>query len=235
MAELSDFMGHILEEITRALVRADIEAIRTARMYVSGEDGLLKNFAIPRMRLPNIEITAPLVITDVPEGYVEKTDPDLLSQSVAIDVKEILATKKININITEIIKIIKEDEFLSKGYLNETSVDTLSIKIGDRVKRTERKTTNSADVHKRVVSLIREQLIKTFNMLPRKPLGIGINPKTSVIKEFNQAAGQGGANVLYLKMSVTEEALEIDFKDPSEPVPADQPKTKPIIKRLSPE
>jgi hypothetical protein len=88
MAELSDFLGHILEEITRARVQADVEAIRTAKMYVSEEDGLLKNFAIPRMRLPNIEITAPVVITDVPEGYVEKTDPNLLSQSVASDLKE---------------------------------------------------------------------------------------------------------------------------------------------------
>jgi hypothetical protein len=130
--------------------------------------------------------------------------------------------------------IIKEDEFLSKGCLNETSVDTLSIKIGNQIKGTELKLTSSANVHKQVVSLIREQLIKTFNILPRKPLGIGINPKTSVIKEFNQATGQGGANVLYFKMSITEEALEIDFKDPSEPVP-DLPKTQPIIKRLSPE
>jgi len=221
MAELSDFLGHLLEEVTRARVQADFESIRVAKIYAA--DDLLKTFAIPRMRLPNIEITAPVVIIDVPEGYMEKTDPNLLSQSVAKDVQQILTQNKKRLAITEIVKIIKEDASLSQGYLNETSADILSSKIGNQIK-------SSAEVHKQVVQLIHDQLIKTFQNLPRTTMGIEINAKTSAIKEFSQTAGQG-ANVIYFKMSITEDAMEIELKDPSEPVSNGQSN----IKRLLPE
>ncbi|MGB8217962.1 MAG: hypothetical protein WCE94_11745 [Candidatus Methanoperedens sp.] len=230
MADLSDFLGHILEEITRARVQADSAAIRTAKLYASDKDGFLKHFPVPRMRLPNIEITAPVVIIDIPEGYMEKTDPNLLSQSVADDVLKILTKKKISLDIAEITNIIKEDESLSKGYLSETSADVLSGKIGTQIKTMATKTISSADVHKKVVSLIHDQIFKTFQLLPRKPMGIVINAKTSAIKELSQTAGQG-ANVVYFKMSITEDAMEIELKDPSEPVSDGQSN----IKRLIPE
>ena len=228
MPELSDFLGHILEEITRARIQADLEALRTARMYASDENGLLKNFAVPRMRLPNIEISAPVIITDVPEGYVEKTDPDLLSQTVANDLVTMLSERKIKIDIAQITKMIRANELLSKGYIGETSADTLSKNIGNQI-RLGTKGRSAGNVHKQVVSLIHEQLIKTFSALPRKPLGISIDPKTSAIREYNRTGGQS-ANVVYFKLSITEEALEINFKDPSELAEGESK-----IKRLVPE
>lgn len=235
MVELSDFLGHILKEITRARVQADFEAIKTAHLYVSKKDGLLKNFPIPRMRLPNIEITMPVAITDVPEGNVEKTNPDLLSQSVVSDLTELFAKKNIEMDTTEIEKIIKEDEFLSKGYFTATSIDILSAKIENLLKTTGQINTSSQDGLKQLVSLIRKQLIKTFNNLPKKPLGIAINPNTSVIKEYNKSPGQEGANVMYIKMCITEDALVMDLKEPSKTDSTHPSKIKPIIKRLSPE
>jgi hypothetical protein len=76
-------------------------------------------------------------------------------------------------------------------------------------------------------------LAKTLQALPRSPAGIGIDATTSAVKEFSTAAGQG-ANVLYVKMSISEDALEIEFEQPAEPVPG-QPPPPPVIKRLSPE
>ena len=172
MTDLSDFLGHILEEITRARVQADFESVRTAKLYASDKEGFLKYFAVPRMRLPNVEITAPAVIIDVPEGFMEKTDPNLLSQSVAADVQKILSQNKIRLGIAEIIKIIKEDKSLSQGYLSETSADFLSFKIGNKIKTRDTKSRTSGETHKQVVALIHAQLIKTFQFLPRKAMGI---------------------------------------------------------------
>ncbi len=230
MAELSDFLGHILEEITRARVQADFAAIRTAQMYASDEEGLLKYFPVPRMRLPTIEITAPVVIMDVPEGFMEKTDPILLSQSIAKNVLEILIQNKIKLDVTEIIALIKEDKSLSQGYLNNTSAEILSNKIGSQIETISTKSKNPAETHKNIVALIHDQLIKSFDMLPRKTVGIAINAKTSAIKEFSPTSGQS-ANVAYFKMSITEEALEIELKDISKPIGEGQTK----IKRLTPE
>lgn len=235
MVELSDFLGHLLKEITRARVQADMEAIKTAQMYAAEKNGLLKNFAIPRMRLPNVEITIPIAITDIPQGHVEKVEPNLLNQLVVHDLKELITKKEIKIDTAQITKIIEEDEFLSKGYLTATSIETFCTKMDNQIKATEPKIRTSQDTHKQVVSLIRKQLIKTFNKLPKKPLGIAINPNTSAIKEFNKSNTQGEANVMYLKMSITEEALEIDFKEPPQSDSNVQAKTKPLIKRLSPE
>jgi hypothetical protein len=234
MAELADFLGHILEEITRARVSADAEAIRTAKRYASDPDGLLRYFPVPRLRLPNIEITAPLIVSTVPEGHLEKTDPQMLSQAVAADLVRVLTQREIRISTAEIIAVIKEDPSLSNGYVSQSSADTLSVQIGNRLKLPASDEKKSGDLHAEVVSLIRKQIVLTLNGLPLSPVGIGIDARTSAVKEANRSAGQG-ANVLYVKMSISEEALDIEFKEPPLPVTAGQPTPPPEIKRLSPE
>jgi hypothetical protein len=234
MAELSDFLGHILQEITRARVSADAEAVRTAKLYAADPDGLLKHFAVPRVRLPNVEITAPMIVTVVPAGHVEKTDPDLLSQTVAADLLNMLTEQRLNVSTAAIVKIIEADASLSKGILSRSSVDSLSVKIGDQIELPASRTKSSEETHAEVVALIREQIGKTLQALPRSPVGIGIDATTSAVREFSPPAGQG-ANVLYVKMSISEEALEIEFEQPSEPGPDGKPASVPGIKRLSPE
>jgi hypothetical protein len=212
MPEFSDFLGHILKEVTRARIQADLEAIRTARMYASDESGLLKNFPIPRMRLPNVEITAPVIITDVPDGHVEKTDPKLLSQTVSDNVQALLTKQNIKIETVQITELIRSNELMARGLIDETAAEILSRNIGDQIRKTTRQ---SAEVHNQVVLLVREQLKETFESLPRQPVGITINARTAAVKEHSSQPGQG-ANVVYFKLSITEDALEINFKDPSE-------------------
>ncbi len=229
MSELNDFLGHILEEITRARIQADYASIRAAKLYAADPDGLLRNFSVPRMRLPNIEITAPLVINDVPNGFMEKTDPALLSTTIVSGLKKFLTGKKLRINTTDIIKLIKEDLFLSKGQIKEDSVNNLSLKISEKILAGTPKNRISANTHTEITDMIKEQLLTSFNTLPRQSLGIEISAKTSVIKEYNQM--QGNANVIYCKMSITEDAMDIEFENPSEL--SSEEKSK--IKRLLPE
>jgi hypothetical protein len=147
---------------------------------------------------------------------------------------KILAQQKIDISTTEIINVIKADPSMSKGYLSQSSADTLSIKIGNCIKTPASRVKSSEEIHAEVVSLIRKQIDLTLQTLPVSPVGIGIDATTSAVKEFNRTASQG-ANVLYVTMSISEEALDIEFKEPSEPVPPGQPTPMPGIKRLSPE
>lgn len=234
MADLSDFLGHILEEITRARVFADAEAVRTAKRYASDPDGLLQYFAVPRLRLPNIEITAPMIVRTVPDGYVEQTNPDVLGPAVAGGVASVLTQQKIRISTAAITDLIKADPLLSKGILSQTAADTLSAQIGSQFKSTATRQKSAAAIHAEVVALIRQQIDETLKKLPRSPVGIGIDASTSAVKEFNVQAGQG-ANVLYVKMSISEDALEIEFERPAEPAPDGQPAPAPGIKRLTPE
>jgi hypothetical protein len=233
MADLSDFLGHILEEITRARVSADTEAVRTAKRYAADPDGLLKYFSVPRVRLPNVEITAPMIVKLVPDGHVERTNPDLLSQTVAADLLKMLTQQSIKISTGEIVSVIQADPSLSKGYLSQSSADTLSVQIGHQIKTPASREKSSEEIHAEVVSLIRQQIVRTLQTLPLSPVGIGIDATTSAVREFRSPAGQG-ADVLYVKMSISEEALEIEFEQPPEPAPG-QPTPVAGIKRLSPE
>lgn len=234
MAELSDFLGHILEEITRARASADAEAVRTARRYAADPDGLLRYFPVPRVRLPSVEITAPMIVSVVPDGHVERTDPDLLSRAIADDLLKALTRQKIKISTREVTEIIAADPSLSKGYLSQSLADALSIKIGNRIETPAVDGKSPEELHAKVVALIRKQIGLTLQTLPLSPVGIGIDARTAAVKEFGHSPGQG-ANVLYVKMSISEEALEMEFEQPSEPVLAGKPTPAPEIKRLSPE
>lgn len=225
MADLSDFLGHILEELTRARVMADVETIRTAKLYASDENGLLKNFPIPRMRLPNIEITVPVVIDGVPDGYVEKTDPILLNKALSADIRQILKEQKIHLTLNEITRIIGTDEQLAKGELRPLSIDSVTSRISSHILSSAQRKEVPADIHEKVVAEVRKQVEKTLSQLPKKPVGININPRSSAIKEYSQSPDQS-ASVVYLKLSITEDALNMDFDTTNE---------RPELKRLVPE
>jgi hypothetical protein len=165
---------------------------------------------------------------------VEKTDPNLLSQTVAADILKMLTQHKIKVNTAEIVNVIEADPALSKGFLSESAADTLSSKIGAQIEMPASREKSTEDVHAEVVALIRQQITQTFQALPRSPAGIGVDATTSAVREFSAPAGQG-AQVLYVKMSISEDALEIEFEQPSEPPPAGQPAPAPGIKRLTPE
>jgi hypothetical protein len=65
MPYLGDYLGHILAEITIARMHADLEALRVAELYASHP--LLRSMPVPRFRLPNVEIDAPVAIQRVEE------------------------------------------------------------------------------------------------------------------------------------------------------------------------
>ena len=57
---LSDYVGFIFSEITRARVIADNASREIALKYA--EDEVLKNFSVPRFKIPEMELTIPVVI-----------------------------------------------------------------------------------------------------------------------------------------------------------------------------
>jgi hypothetical protein len=65
MPYLGDFLGHLLSEITISRSQADAEAVRLADLYAS--DPVLKNFPVPRFRLPNVTLRVPVAVTSMDE------------------------------------------------------------------------------------------------------------------------------------------------------------------------
>jgi len=63
MITLGEYMSFIFKEITRARQYADATSIDIAKSYA--KDDLLKHFSIPRFKIPEMELTVPVLIADV--------------------------------------------------------------------------------------------------------------------------------------------------------------------------
>jgi hypothetical protein len=60
MPTLNEYLGGIFSSITDARVVSDVQAVHIAEQYAKHE--LLKHFAVPRMRIGDIELTIPVAI-----------------------------------------------------------------------------------------------------------------------------------------------------------------------------
>jgi hypothetical protein len=62
MADLKEFLGGLVSSISESRVQSDLQTITIAKEYA--KDNLLQNFAIPRLRIENVELTIPIAIED---------------------------------------------------------------------------------------------------------------------------------------------------------------------------
>lgn len=65
MAKLSDFLGGLVSSFSNARVNADIQSLNIAEAYSKNE--LLQHFAVPRMRIQNVELTIPVAVDKLSE------------------------------------------------------------------------------------------------------------------------------------------------------------------------
>ena len=80
MIELSDFLGNILSQISEARKQADKASIALAEYYA--QDKLMRCLPVPRVRLPNIELTIPVAIKEVAQKPVYDPRPGLPKKDI---------------------------------------------------------------------------------------------------------------------------------------------------------
>ena len=233
MNDLGETLGHILCEITRARMAADREAVRIAKNYAEDPDGLLRHFPIPRMRMPNIEITLPVIVGQIPEGYVAAVSTPMLATALAENLGEALKSQAIHISTAEINKIIKADPNLSRGLISDRLAQQLTEQLIDhtRVHAIKKEAgaaasaTGSSERFRQICAIIRAQVSRTLDVLPQRAIGIAVDARTQQIKDLG-TAGQ----CLNLKLSIQEDGLDMVYEDPVE-----GQSTPPALKSLVPE
>lgn len=60
MPKLKEYLGGLVSSLAQGRVLADLQTVNIAKAYAS--DPLLKHFAIPRMRIEDVEITVPFAL-----------------------------------------------------------------------------------------------------------------------------------------------------------------------------
>lgn len=242
MSELSETLGHLLCEITRARMAADRESVRIARQYAEDDGGLLRHFPVPRMRMPQLELTLPVVVSHIPEGYVTRVAPDMLVSALSANLREALKAQSIHVSTTEIRRIVRADPNLSQGLVSDQLSTQLTEQLHDHTRRlVDRQAAKAAKVagsdqaasasqsaerFKAIAAIIRTEVNRTLDALPQRPVGISIDARTQQVKEANQ----GGSFCLNLKLNVTEEGLDMLFEEPG----SGQDRS-PVLSRLVPE
>ncbi len=244
MSELSETLGHLLCEITRARMAADRESVRIARQYAEDDGGLLRHFPVPRMRMPQLELTLPVVVSHIPEGYVTRVAPDMLVSVLSANLKQALKAQSIHVSTTEIRKIVRADPNLNQGLVSDQLPTLLTEQLHDHTRRlVERQvakaaqasaagsdqaasTSQSAERFKAIAAIIRTEVNRTLDALPQRPVGISVDARSQQVREVNQ----GGSFCLSLKLNVTEEGLDMLF---DEPEPGQD--KRPALSRLVPE
>ncbi|HET8538803.1 MAG TPA: hypothetical protein VFL83_02910 [Anaeromyxobacter sp.] len=63
MPSLAEFLGTVLSDVSRARVAADVEAMKIAQAYAANT--LLRHMPVPRFRLPEIQVEAPVLVEGV--------------------------------------------------------------------------------------------------------------------------------------------------------------------------
>jgi hypothetical protein len=71
MPTLNEYLGGLIASVTNARVMADAQTVAVAEQYARHD--LLKHFAVPRMRIGDIELTIPVAI----EGLANRTEYQL--------------------------------------------------------------------------------------------------------------------------------------------------------------
>ena len=110
---LADYVGFIFSEITRARDHADRVAKELALVYA--QDEILKNFSVPRFKIPEMELTIPVIIsgakfsTAVVFNMKPEAFKDFLSNKVNNAVKTIIIRRS---NVKNDIGVIKNDVFV---------------------------------------------------------------------------------------------------------------------------
>ncbi|MEO6136903.1 MAG: hypothetical protein ABIP35_17240 [Ginsengibacter sp.] len=113
MAEitLSDYVGFIFSEITRARDHADRVSKEIALVYA--QDEILKSFSVPRFKIPEMELTIPVIISGAKfsTSLVFNMQQTLFSNFITNKMKNVIRTillKKNNV-IRDFREIIKDD------------------------------------------------------------------------------------------------------------------------------
>lgn len=214
MINLGDYIGKIISEVAMARVQADIESIKIAELYASNP--LLKHMPIPKMKLPNIEVNIPIIISEV-DDLENDVERDKLG-SVEIGnisskvVSDTLLTKNIKLT-TEESKILKDSLAKSAKQLKSHAVKGFSTSSISKSMKSD-----ALDVIKGLKSvketINEKELIElgkiiesdvTDNLISKRkaPARIKIMPITSAMQN-----SQSLDTLTKLKLSLTEECIE---------------------------
>jgi len=212
MANLGDFLGNLMSEITLARMQADIEAVRIAELYAS--DPILSHLPIPRFRLPNIEIDVPIIIKGsegLRKGF-SNSGPQL-AKEMHSTFKNVLtkflkdeSIRMKSVTRLEMNKVIERNlESFTTHQTVASTINQISDTLSETVSKALTEPTKDAAQKTRIEELkesLKTRLRTEFLKLINPPVRLEVQIATSEIKEA------GNDSVTRLNLKIIEEAFD---------------------------
>lgn len=208
-ASLADFIGQLTSAITRARLQADLEAVRVAEIYASHPH--LRHFPVPRFRLPDVEITAPVVITEVEGPNLAGVAADKLKREDIESVTEaelgrFLKRKNINLGDDQRSSIIER----ARRRISEIDrTDEVAADVGSMSRAISRSL--MADL----IDIVGEDKLKDWRRELEMSLRVGLlnkrpnPPSVKVLAETAQLKAASAEGLLVnLKLKISEDGME---------------------------
>ena len=124
MPTLGDVLGNLMAEVTRARAQADLETVRIAESYAAHP--LLKNFTVPRFRLPEITLDVPMIVNKIDMTGAAPPDFEAVRSSFVEVLNAHLAGTRIPPKELRVITK-RIDEEVSKVEPQQRNVDLLGL------------------------------------------------------------------------------------------------------------
>jgi predicted DNA binding CopG/RHH family protein len=215
MATLEEYLGGIFHSISSARVLADIQTVDVAEKYARHE--LLKHFAVPRMRIGDIELTIPIAIEQMTISATREFEPignqglkELLQREIAANFTLKSQPPKLwqdisNMLDVAIVKFATNFETLGKRKAVQEFVTGIATKSMQFVAAQKLAT---LEVPERNLDGLTRKLNKLVNDNVRGVIDLANPGQIEVIAESHRLREQRPNDLIQIRMKISEEGME---------------------------
>ena len=208
---LGDFIGHILSEITTARAQADSESVRLAELYAEHE--LMKTFPVPRIRIQDVQINVPVIVTGIteskggPRGGVDVERMEKIFNSIVDKRIHMLDSfvkttekKKLSVDIKNKLglqyKMIKQQEY------DGLDAGGIADKLTKRLEQELKSQKIPLQELNQFLEIVKRDSREEFLMNAESPTRLIVGVTAAEIREASADA------IMNISMKITEEAME---------------------------
>jgi hypothetical protein len=220
MADLSEFLGNLVSSISESRVNSDLQSIRIAQQYA--KDKLLQHFAVPRMRIENVELTIPIAIDEfetknenstlepINNATFSSINYQQILKSILVDKLPSDISRELKSKISDYIKLLEAQinvNQIENSLMNYSkSITEIVISKVAEIYRSQNK-----KINKEQLNLIKNDLEKNLQEYLKNEIKTKSGSTSNfanVIVESSKLREIKSENIIMIKMNISEQGME---------------------------
>ena len=216
MPNLNEYIGSIISSITNARVMADIQTVKVAEEYAKHD--LLKHFAVPRMRVGDVELTIPVALDALSEKTHTEFQPIDNSRFNSLMYKELtnsLGRSSLPAKASQQLraKLVEQTHQLEQNLRvtqDMASVSEFSHQAAKQLVQlaTEHQLISREMMPKLDVEQIAARVVAAANQEIKVLSQRSVIENLNVIAESHKLREEKPENIIYIKLKISEDGME---------------------------